>query len=74
MEHRKLTTGYSPLTKVQDDLICTQRLVIQRQKELLKSYKAIIEEESCETMILDLEPLANEKEDNDIILILTKKK
>ena len=40
----------------------------------VKSYKAIIEEESCETMILDLEPLANEKEDNDIILNLTKKK
>lgn len=42
MEYRKLTTGYSPLTKVQDELICTQRLVIQKQHELLKSYKGIL--------------------------------
>ncbi len=39
----------------------------------VKSYKAIIEEESCQTMILDIEPLANELVDNDIILSLTKK-
>ena len=39
-----------------------------------KSYKAIVEEEGCHTMILELEPLANDKEDNDLILSLTKKK
>ena len=39
-----------------------------------KSYKAIIEEEGCHTMIVELEPLANDKEDNDLILSLTKKK
>ena len=42
MEQKKPTTGYSLLTKVQDDLICTQRLVIQKQQELLKSYKGIL--------------------------------
>ena len=39
----------------------------------VKSYKAIIEEESCQTMIIDIEPLANEIVDNDIILSLTKR-
>ena len=42
MKHKKPTTGYSLLNKVQDDLICTQRLVIQKQHELLKSYKGIL--------------------------------
>lgn len=40
----------------------------------LKNYKAIIEEDKCQTMILDIEPIANEQSDDDIILMLTKKK
>ncbi len=39
----------------------------------LKSYKAVIEEEGCQTMILDIEPLVNEKTDSELILSLTKK-
>jgi len=39
----------------------------------LKSYKAIIEEEGFQTMILDLEPLATENTDSELILSLTKK-
>ena len=42
MGRRKLSNGYSALTKVQDELISTQRLVIQKQGELLKSYKGIL--------------------------------
>lgn len=40
----------------------------------LKSYKAIVEEEGCQTMIVDLEPLVSESGDNDLILNLTLKK
>jgi tetratricopeptide (TPR) repeat protein len=40
----------------------------------VKSYKAIVEEEGCQTMIVDLEPLANERGDSDLILNLTRKK
>lgn len=40
----------------------------------LKAYKAIIEEEGCQTMIVDIDPLVNEREDNDLILNLTLKK
>lgn len=40
----------------------------------VKSYKAIVEEEGCQTMIVDLEPLANEQGDTDLILNLTRKK
>ncbi|MBI3520656.1 MAG: PD40 domain-containing protein, partial [Bacteroidetes bacterium] len=39
----------------------------------LKAYKAIIEEEGFQTMILDIEPLANELMDKELILSLTKK-
>ena len=39
----------------------------------LKSYKAIIEEEGFQTMILDMEPLVNEHTDQELILSLTKK-
>jgi hypothetical protein len=39
----------------------------------LKAYKAIIEEDGFQTMILDLEPLANENSDSELILSLTKK-
>jgi hypothetical protein len=39
----------------------------------LKSYKAIIEEEGFQTMILDIEPLANELMENELILSLTRK-
>lgn len=40
----------------------------------VKSYKAIVEEEGCQTMIVDLEPLANEQGETDLILNLTRKK
>lgn len=40
----------------------------------VKSYKAIVEEEGYQTMIVDLEPLANEQGDTELILSLTKKK
>lgn len=40
----------------------------------VKSYKAIVEEEGCQTMIVDLEPLVNEQGDNELILNLTRKK
>lgn len=39
----------------------------------LKSYKAIIEEDGFQTMILDIEPLANEQEEKELIITLTKK-
>jgi hypothetical protein len=39
----------------------------------LKPYKAIIEEEGFQTMILDLEPLANELIEKELILSLTPK-
>ena len=39
----------------------------------LKPYKAIIEEEGFQTMILDIEPLANEQIEKDLIISLTKK-
>lgn len=40
----------------------------------LKYYKAIIEEDGFQTMILDLEPLANESSESEMILSLTKKR
>ncbi len=40
----------------------------------VKAYKAIVEEEGFQTMIVDIEPLANEQQDNELILSLTKKK
>jgi hypothetical protein len=39
----------------------------------LKSYKAIIEEDGFQTMILDIEPIANELIEKELILSLTKK-
>ncbi len=39
----------------------------------LKPYKAIIEEEGFQTMVLDIEPLANELLEKELILSLTKK-
>ncbi|MBS1637765.1 MAG: PD40 domain-containing protein [Bacteroidetes bacterium] len=39
----------------------------------MKAYKAIVEEEGCQTMIVDLDPLVNEREDNELILNLTLK-
>lgn len=39
----------------------------------LRSYKAIVEEDGFQTMILDIEPLANEQTETDLILSLTKK-
>lgn len=39
----------------------------------LKPYKAIIEEEGFQTMILDIEPIANETIEKDLIISLTKK-
>lgn len=39
----------------------------------LKSYKAIVEEEGFQTMTLDIEPLANEILEKELILSLTKK-
>ena len=39
----------------------------------LKAYKAIIEEDGFQTMFLDIEPIANEKTESELILILTKK-
>jgi tetratricopeptide (TPR) repeat protein len=39
----------------------------------LKAYKAVVEEEGCQTMILEIEPLVNEKTDSELILSLTKK-
>lgn len=40
----------------------------------VKTYKLIAEEEGCQTIILDLEPLASEQTDNELILNLTRKK
>lgn len=40
----------------------------------LKAYKAIIEEEGFQTMVLDIEPIANELFEKELILSLTKKK
>lgn len=39
----------------------------------LKAYKAIVEEEGFQTMIVDIEPIVSEREDNELILSLTKK-
>ncbi len=39
----------------------------------LKPYKAIIEEDGFQTMILDIEPIANETIEKDLIISLTKK-
>jgi hypothetical protein len=39
----------------------------------VKSYKAIIEEDGFQTMILDIEPLVNETDEKDLIIRLTKK-
>lgn len=39
----------------------------------LKSYKAIVEEDGYQTMILDLEPIATELIEKELILSLTKK-
>jgi hypothetical protein len=39
----------------------------------LKSYKAIVEEEGFQTMTLDIEPIANELFEKELILSLTKK-
>lgn len=39
----------------------------------VKAYKAIVEEEGFQTMILDIAPLANEQSDDELILSLTKK-
>ena len=40
----------------------------------LKTYKAIVEEEGYQTMTLEIEPLAKERDDVDLILSLSKKK
>jgi len=40
----------------------------------LKAYKAIVEEDGCQTMIVDIEPLVYEHGDNELILHLTLKK
>lgn len=39
----------------------------------VKPYKLIVEEEGYHTIILDMEPLANDKEETELILSLTKK-
>jgi hypothetical protein len=39
----------------------------------VKSYKAIIEEDGFQTMILDIEPIASDAAENDLIISLTKK-
>lgn len=39
----------------------------------LKAYKAIVEEEGYQTMIVDIEPIVSEREENELILSLTKK-
>ncbi len=39
----------------------------------LKSYKAIVEEDGFQTMILDIEPIVNELIEKELILSLTKK-
>lgn len=40
----------------------------------LKTYKAIIEEENCQTMVIEIEPLAYQREDDDLIINLTIKR
>lgn len=40
----------------------------------LLTYKLVIEEEGYQTMIIELEPLAKEKDESDLILSLTKKR
>jgi len=40
----------------------------------VKAYKAIVEEDGYQTMIVDIEPLVNEHNDTELILSLTKKK
>jgi hypothetical protein len=39
----------------------------------VKSYKAIIEEDGFQTMIVDIEPLVSEIMESELILSLTKK-
>ncbi len=39
----------------------------------VKSYKAIVEEDGCQTIIIDIEPLAEERVDNELIFSLKKK-
>ena len=39
----------------------------------VKPYKAIIEEDGFQTMIVDIEPLATEQIEKDLIISLTKK-
>jgi hypothetical protein len=39
----------------------------------LKAYKAIVEEEGFQTMVLDIEPIANDLFEKELILSLTKK-
>ncbi len=39
----------------------------------LKAYKAIVEEDGFQTMVLDIEPIANELFEKELILSLTKK-
>ena len=65
MGHRKLSSGYSALTKVQDELISTQRLVIQKQSELLKSYKGILKSKG-----IIKQKRFTEKEKSDLIQIV----
>ena len=40
----------------------------------LKAYKAIVEEDGFQTMIVDIEPIANEIMESELILSLTKKR
>ena len=40
----------------------------------VKAYKAIVEEEGYQTMIVEIEPIVNEQSDIELILSLTKKK
>lgn len=39
----------------------------------LKSYKAIVEEEGYNTVVVEIDPMANEKEPTDLIIRMTKK-
>ncbi|MFO0323220.1 MAG: hypothetical protein ACK504_12435 [Bacteroidota bacterium] len=39
----------------------------------LKYYKLIVDEENCQRLILDLEPIYNEQKEEDLMLILTQK-
>ena len=39
----------------------------------LKSYKVIVEEEGFNTAVLEIDLIANEKEEKDLVVKLTKK-